>query len=81
MVPEELDRLAAAYEAAWQELSPQSLGLPPDAVPLLRKNLAQIILASACTGKRDVERLKEIAIRGLSGRVTTALTRALKSTA
>jgi len=30
--------------------------------------LAQIILASACNGKRDVEQLKEIALRGVSGR-------------
>jgi len=71
--PEELSRLAAAYEAAWQELLPQSCGLRPDAVPLLKKNLAQIILASACTGKRDVDQLKQIAVRGMSGRISITL--------
>ena len=32
-----------------------------------QKNLSQIILASACNGKRDVEQLKEIALRGVAG--------------
>ena len=41
--------------------------LTPDQVPVLQKKLAQIILASACNGKRDVEQLKEIALRGVSG--------------
>jgi hypothetical protein len=71
--PEDLSRLAAAYEAAWQELLPESRRLMPDALPLLEKNLAQIILASACTGKRDVDELKQIAVRGMSGRISIAL--------
>jgi hypothetical protein len=43
-----------------------------EAYPLIRsgscskKNLAQIILASACKGKRDVEQLKDIALRSVS---------------
>jgi hypothetical protein len=37
-------------------------------MPALKKNLAQIILASACSGKRDVEQLKEIALRGVLGK-------------
>jgi hypothetical protein len=35
---------------------------------VLKKNLAQIILASACTGNREVEQLKEVALRGVSKR-------------
>jgi hypothetical protein len=65
--PEELDALSAAYEAAWEELSKQRATIRADRVPRLKKNLAQIILASACNGKRDVEQLKEIALRGVSG--------------
>jgi len=66
--PEEFDALTAAYDAAWQDLWTKRLTLTPDQVPVLKKNLAQIILASACNGKRDVEQLKEIALRGVSGR-------------
>jgi hypothetical protein len=66
--PEEFDALTAAYDAAWQHLSTNRLSLTADQVPVLKKNLAQIILASACNGKRDVEQLKEIALRGVLGR-------------
>jgi hypothetical protein len=66
--PEEFDALSAAYDAAWQDLWTKRLTLTADQVPVLKKNLAQIILASACNGKRDVEQLKEIALRGVSGR-------------
>jgi len=66
--PKEFDALTAAYDAAWQDLWTKRLTLTADQVPVLKKNLAQIILASACNGKRDVEQLKEIALRGVSGR-------------
>ena len=66
--PEEFDALSAAYDAAWQDLWTKRLTLTADQVPVLEKNLAQIILASACNGKRDVEQLKEIVLRGVSGR-------------
>ena len=66
--PEEFDALTTAYDAAWQDLWTKRLTLTADQVPVLKKNLAQIILASACNGKRDVEQLKEIALRGVSGR-------------
>ena len=68
--PEEFDALSAAYDAAWQDLWTKRLTLTADQVPVLKKNLAQIILASACNGKRDVEQLKEIALRGVSGKAT-----------
>jgi hypothetical protein len=64
--PEEFGALTAAYDAAWQDLWAKRLTLTADKVPVLKKNLAQIILASACNGKRDVEQLKEIALRGVS---------------
>ena len=67
--PEEFDAMTAAYDAAWQHLQTNKSTLTADQVRVLKKNLVQIILASACTGKRDVERLKEIALRGVSSRL------------
>jgi hypothetical protein len=64
--PEELDAMTTAYEAAWQHLQTNKPTLTTEQVQVLKKNLAQIILASACNGKRDVVRLKEIALRGVS---------------
>jgi len=66
--PDEFDALTTAYDAAWRDLWLKTLTLPADQVSALKSNLAQIILASACNGKRDVEQLKEIALRGVSGR-------------
>jgi len=71
--PEEFDALTAAYDAAWRDLWTKRLTLPADQVPVLKRNLAQIILASACNGKRDAEQLREIALRGISGRSRVAL--------
>jgi hypothetical protein len=65
--PDEFDAITAAYEAAWQDLWTERLSLRSDQVSTLKRNLAQIILASACNGKREVEHLKDIALRGLSG--------------
>lgn len=64
--PEEFAALRAAYEAAWQDLWTRRLTLTAAQVPILKNNLAQIILASACNGTRDVDQLKEIALRGVS---------------
>jgi hypothetical protein len=66
--PEELEAMTAAYDAAWQYLRTNRPSLTAEQVQVLKKNLAQIILASACNGKRDVVRLKEIALRGVSRR-------------
>jgi hypothetical protein len=66
--PEELDAMTSAYDAAWQHLRTNKPSLTAEQVQVLKRNLAQIILASACNGKRDVMRLKEIALRGVSGR-------------
>ena len=67
--PQEFESLTAAYDAAWQDLWTKRLTLEADQVPVLKRNLAQIILASACNGNRDVEQLKETALRGVSGRI------------
>jgi hypothetical protein len=70
---EELDILAAAYDAAWQDLWIERLTLGAEQTSVLKKNLAQIILASACNRKRDVAQLKEVALRGVSSRARALL--------
>ena len=70
--PDEFEALTAAYDAAWRQWTKRST-LTPDQVPVLQKKLAQIILASACNGNRDVEQLKEIALRGVSGQSCVSL--------
>ena len=67
--PLEFDAMTAAYDAAWQHMRTDMPTLTADQVQVLKKNLAQMILASACTGKRDAVRLKEIALRGVSARL------------
>jgi hypothetical protein len=63
--PEELEALTAAYNSAWHQLSFEA---SPEQTSVAKKNLAQIILAAACNGEREPERLKEIALRGVSVR-------------
>ena len=60
---DELDAFTAAYEAAWKHL--RDTGTTPDHAFVLRKKLAQVILASACKGEREVEQLKAIALKAL----------------
>ena len=67
--PEEIGAMTAAYDAAWQHMRTNRPTLTADQVQVLKKKLAQIILASACTGQRDLVRLKEIALRGVSARL------------
>ena len=62
---EQLKAMRSAYAAALNDLSVQVLTVPPDKVPALKGKLAQLILASACNKKREVDELKEIALRGL----------------
>jgi hypothetical protein len=64
----ELDAMTGAYDAAWQHLRTNRPSLTAEQAQVLKSNLAQIILASACNGTRDVVRLKEIALRGVLGR-------------
>ena len=71
--PDELNTLTAAYDAVWQQIWTTSAMNEAQAA-VLKNNLAQIILASACTGERDMERLKEIALRAVtSGRCVREL--------
>jgi hypothetical protein len=63
--PDELNALTTAYDAAWQHLWVSCTALTPKRAAILQRNLAQIILASACNGERDIERLKDVALRAL----------------
>ena len=62
--PHELDALTAAYDAVWQHVR-ATKAIDDTEASVLNSNLAQIILASACTGERDTERLKQIALRAI----------------
>jgi hypothetical protein len=63
--PDELDAMTAAYNAAWSQLWVAGIVVAPHQVTIVKKKLAQVILASACTGARDRERLKDLALRAL----------------
>ena len=58
--PHELAALNTAYNAAWERIATK----PMDTAEAsdLKKRLAQVILASACTGERDAKRLEQIAL-------------------
>jgi hypothetical protein len=64
--PHELNALTAAYDAVWQQVRAMR-GIKAAETSVLKNNLTQIILASACTGERDAERLKQIALRAVLG--------------
>jgi hypothetical protein len=72
--PEELETLSAAFDATWQELNAAGMDLSSeDKVALVKKKLALRILVSATAGGvRDVETLKEQALRSLAGGVRLA---------
>jgi hypothetical protein len=67
--PEELDTLTAAFEATWCELTATGVDLSSEEkVASLKKKLAQRILVSATAGgARDIETIKEQAMRSLAG--------------
>ena len=58
---DELAAFTAAYDAAWKHL--RDADTTPDQAAVLKRNLAQIILASACKGARETEELKAIALK------------------
>jgi hypothetical protein len=64
--PDELAALTAAYDAVWQHLW-TTRAINETQASVIKDNLAQIILASACTGERDRERLTDIALRAVTG--------------
>jgi cytochrome P450 len=71
--PDELDSLNDAFDAAWQRVRRSTSGaMTPSRATDLRNRIAKIILASACTGERNRERLTEIALRGVSGAGTAS---------
>ena len=65
--PEELATLEAAFAATWQELSAAGIDLSTDdKIASMRRQLAQRILVSATAGGvRDLDTLKEQALRSL----------------
>jgi hypothetical protein len=67
--PEELDTLGAAFDATLQELRGLGLDLSSaDKIALVKRQLVQRILVSATAGGvRDLETLKEQAMRSLGG--------------
>ena len=67
--PDELDAMTAAYNAAWCQLWVAGIAITPNQVGVVKRKLAQVILASACTGARDRERLKDVALRALSATI------------
>jgi hypothetical protein len=66
--PDELDKLTAAFNGAWQQLVIAN-GVDTELqIELLRKQLAQHIVAFARTGQLDPEKLKDSALRALMKR-------------
>ena len=65
--PAELATMQAAFDATWEELNTAGLDLSTeDRAALMKKKLAQRILVSATAGGvRDVETMKEQAMRSL----------------
>jgi hypothetical protein len=60
--PDDLEAMTAAYNAAWYQLLVMGMVVSPP----IRRKLVQVILAAACTGKRDRKRLEDVALRALS---------------
>jgi hypothetical protein len=60
--PDDLEAMTAAYNAVWYQLLVMGLAV----TPLVKKKLKQVILAAACAGRRDKERLVDVALKSLS---------------
>lgn len=65
--PDELEAMTAAYNAVWYQLLVMGLTVSP----LIKRKLVQVIVATACTGKRDRKRLEDVALRALSHQSAT----------
>ena len=72
--PDELDTLTTAFEATWRELTLSGVDLSSEEkVASLKAKLAQRILVSATAGAvRDIETIKEQAMRSLTGHLRSA---------
>jgi hypothetical protein len=66
--PDELDKLTAAFNGAWQQLVVANGADTELQIELLRTTLAQHIIACARTGQFDPEKLKHSALRALMNR-------------
>jgi hypothetical protein len=64
--PHELEALNTAYDAAWTRMATKPMTSAE--ASSLKNKLAQVILASACTGERDPKQLEQVALRALSSR-------------
>jgi hypothetical protein len=71
---DDFDAMTTAYNEAWQQLRWREPKLTDNQARILERKLTQIILASACNGIRDVVRLRDIALRGISRRAFHQLT-------
>ena len=60
--PDDLEAMTAAYNAVWYQLLVTGMVV----TPLLKRKLVQVILAAACTGKRDRTRLEGVALNALT---------------
>ena len=63
--PDELDAMTAAYNDAWPQLMAVAAVFPGQFGDVKAK-LAHVILAAACSGKRDKKRLEDVALRALA---------------
>jgi hypothetical protein len=63
--PDQLDKLNAAFEAAWPHLLFTDIPRTSLELNQLKEKLAHHILASASSGVFDPEKLKEAALRAL----------------
>ena len=72
--PDELDTLTAAFEATWQQLTLSGVDLSSEEkMASLQAKLAQRILVSATAGAaRDIETIKQQAMRSLAAHLRTA---------
>jgi hypothetical protein len=61
---QELDAMTAAYNEAWPQLT-QTTSIPAHRFSEVKAKLEHVILAAACTGKRDKELLEDAVLRAL----------------
>ena len=63
---DELDAMTVAYERAWHQIWATDIVLAPAECARLKRQIAQVILAATCTGKRQIEPLTSAALRAVS---------------
>jgi hypothetical protein len=71
--PEELGILAAAYDAAWQDLWTERLTLGAEQTSVLKKEPRANHSGLRLQRKTGLEQLKEVALRGVSKRARAFL--------